>query len=110
VDLGAIFRLAPGLLGRPTATGTAEFVVDEPDRQSAYTFTLAEDGVTVEERSADGADARVAGTVEDWVKAFSPERDRSGLHVTGDQPLAEALLEGLTSAGRRGSARAQQAA
>jgi HxlR-like helix-turn-helix protein len=110
VDLGAIFRLAPGLLGRPPATGTAEFVVDEPDRQSAYTFTLSEDGVTVEERSAEGADVRIAGTIEEWVKAFSPERDRTGLHIAGEQPLAEALLNGLAAAGRRASARAAEAA
>lgn len=110
VDLGAIFRLAPGMLMRPPATGTAEFVVDEPERQSAYTFTLSEDGVTVEERSAEGADVRVAGTVEEWVKAFSPERDRTGLHLAGEQPLAEALLDGLAAAGRRASARAAEAA
>ena len=102
--------LAPGLLGRPAATGTAELVVDEPERQSAYTFRLSEDGVTVEERSADGPDARVTGTVEDWVKAFSPGRDRSGLRLAGEQSLAEALLEGLAAAGRRASARAAEAA
>jgi HxlR-like helix-turn-helix len=110
VDLGAIFRLAPGLLMDPPTTGTAEFVVDEPERQSAYTFTLSEDGATVEERSADGADARVAGTLEDWVKAFSPERDRTGLHLLGDVSLAEVLLDGLAAAGRRASARAREAA
>jgi hypothetical protein len=110
VDLGAIFRLASGLLSRPPATGTAEFVVDAPDRQSAYTFTLAEDGVTVEERSADGADVRVSGTVEEWVKAFAPERDRTGLNLAGDQSLADALLDGLAAVGRRASARAQAAA
>jgi DNA-binding HxlR family transcriptional regulator len=110
IDLGAIFRLAPGLLGRSPATGTVELMVDEPERQSAYTFRLAEDGVTVEERSADGADARVTGTVEAWVKAFSPERDRSGLRLAGEQSLAEALLDGLAAVGRRASAHAQQAA
>jgi hypothetical protein len=109
VDVGAIFRLAPGLLERPPVTGTAEFVVDEPDRQSAYVFTLSEDGVTVEERAAEGADARVAGTVEEWVKAFSPERDRTGLHLLGEVSLAEALLDGLAAAGRRASARAAAA-
>ena len=30
VDLGAIFRLAPGARSRPAATGTVEFDVDEP--------------------------------------------------------------------------------
>jgi DNA-binding HxlR family transcriptional regulator len=104
VDLGAIFRLAPGMLRRPPATGTVEFVVDEPERQAAYTFTLSEDGVTVEERPADGADSRVGGTLEAWIKAFSPERDRTGLQRTGEEPLADALLDGLAAAGRRASA------
>ena len=78
VDLGAIFRLAPGLVTRPAATGTVEFGVDGPDGRAVYTFTLAEDSVAVEERSADGADARVTGPTAAWVKAFSPERDRTG--------------------------------
>ena len=110
VDLGAIFRLAPGLIDRSPATGSVEFVVDEPDRQAAYTFTLAEDGVTVEERSADGADARVAGPAEGWIKAFSPERDRTGLHILGDQALAERMLEGLAATSRRAAGRTQAAA
>jgi hypothetical protein len=75
-----------------------------------YAFALSDDGVTLVERSADRADARVTGTVEDWVKAFSPERDRSAVHVSGDQSLAEALLDGLAAAGGRASTRAVQAA
>ncbi len=110
VDLGAIFRLAPGLLSRASPGGTVEFVVDEPDRQASYAFTLSEEGVSVEERAADAPDARVTGSVEDWVKAFSPERDRAGLQHRGDRSLAEGLLDGLAAAGRRASARAQAAA
>jgi DNA-binding HxlR family transcriptional regulator len=110
VDVGAIFRLAPGLLGRSQGTGTVEFVVDGPEVPSAYTFVLSDDGVTVEERAADGADARVRASVEGWIKAFSPERDRSGLDLSGDQALAETLLNGLAAAGRRASAHAQEAA
>jgi hypothetical protein len=66
--------------------------------------------VTVEERSADGADSRVRGTLEAWIKAFSPERDRTGLQRTGEEPLADALLDGLAAAGRRASGRAREAA
>jgi HxlR-like helix-turn-helix len=110
VDLGAIFRLAPGLLGRPSATGTVEFVVAGPERRDVYAFTLSEDGTTVEEHPADSAAARVTGTPETWVKAFSPERDRSGLELSGDASLAEALLDGLSAVGRRAAARAVEAA
>ncbi len=110
VDLGAIFRLAPGLLARPVATGTVEFVVETPDGPATYAFTLSDDGVTLDERSADRADARVTATAEEWVKAFSPERDRSGLRHAGEQSLAELLLDGLVASGRRASARAAEAA
>ena len=110
VDVGAIFRLAPGLIARPAATGTVEFGVDEPDGQAVYAFTVREDSVSVEERSVDGADARVTGPTAAWVKAFSPERDRSGLELTGDVQLAAAFLDGLVAVGGRASDRARYAA
>jgi DNA-binding HxlR family transcriptional regulator len=110
VDVGAIFRLAPGLISRPSATGTVEFGVDEPEGRAAYAFTVAEDSVSVEERPADAPDARVTGPAAAWVKAFSPERDRSGLELTGDVQLASALLDGLVAVGGRASDRARYAA
>jgi hypothetical protein len=110
VDLGAIFRLAPGLLSRPIATGTVEFVVEGTAGPATYAFTLSADGVTLDEHSADRADARVTATTEDWVKAFSPERDRSGLRLAGELPLIESLLDGLVASGPRASARAAAAA
>ena len=88
IDLGAIFRLAPGLMTRPTATGTVEFSVDGPEGRATFAFTLTDDSVTVDEHPADLPDARVTGSETAWVKAFSPERDRSGLELTGNQELA----------------------
>ena len=110
VDLGAIFRLAPGLITRPPATGTVEVDVDGPDGRASVTFKVAEDSVAVDERPADGADARVTGPASAWVRAFSPERDRTGLQLIGDEQLAAALLDGLLAQGRRGSDRARYAA
>jgi hypothetical protein len=89
---------------------TVEFVVEDPERPGDYTFTMSDEGVNLEEHAAGGADARVAGSTEAWVKAFSPERDRSGLDIAGDQQLAESLLDGLAAVGRRAAARAAQAA
>jgi DNA-binding HxlR family transcriptional regulator len=97
VDIGAIFRLAPGLMTPAGATGTVEFGVDQPEGPAAYTFTISENEVNVEERPADDATTRVTGSSADWVKAFSPERDRSGLEVTGDHQLAGSLLDGLAA-------------
>jgi DNA-binding HxlR family transcriptional regulator len=110
VDVGAIFRLAPGLIMRSSATGTVEFDVDGPDGRAAYTFTVAEDSVALEERSDDGADARVIGATGAWIKAFSPDRDRGGLELTGDQQLAGGLLDGLLGVGGRAPDRARYAA
>ena len=110
VDLGAIFRLAPGLMARPAATGTVEFDVDRPEGRAAFAFTLADDSVTVDEHSADTPDARVSGSETAWVKAFSPERDRAGLETTGNQELAGAVLDGLLAGGGRASDRARYAA
>ncbi|MBV9942494.1 MAG: hypothetical protein JO262_10225, partial [Solirubrobacterales bacterium] len=47
---------------------------------------------------------------DQWVRAFSPGRDRSGLELTGNQQLAEALLDALAGSGRRPAAGAQAAA
>ena len=110
VDLGAIFRLAPGLVTHPAATGTVEFSVDEPDGRAAYAFTVAEESVSVEEHPTDAPDARVTGSAAAWVRAFSPERDRGELELTGDVQLAGALLDGLVAAGGRAAARARYAA
>jgi hypothetical protein len=52
----------------------------------------------------------VIGTAAAWVKAFSPERDRGGLALSGDLQLAGTLLDGLLGAGGRFSDRARAAA
>src|SRR3984885_8221141 len=41
VDLGAIFRLAPGLVDESALPSTVEFLVEEPEGRSAYTLTLS---------------------------------------------------------------------
>jgi HxlR-like helix-turn-helix len=110
VDLGAIFRLAPGLVDPSEATGTIELVVDEPDSRAAYTFSVSDDGVALQESESDRADARVHGTSGAWVRAFCPDRDRSGLEITGDHRLAEKLLDGLLASHARTADRTRKAA
>ena len=98
VDLGAIFRLAPGLV-RPSGTqATVEFTVSDgrQDGEAAsFSFTFAGDRVSLAERSADNPDARASGDVAAWVRTFSPERDRGRLQIVGDEKLVELLLDGL---------------
>jgi DNA-binding HxlR family transcriptional regulator len=111
VDLGAIFRLAPGLVNPSEATGTIEAIVDEPNSRAAYTFSVTDEGVTVRESESERADARVHGTSGAWIRAFCPDRDRSGLEITGDHGLAETLLDGLlASHAPRPADRARRAA
>jgi DNA-binding HxlR family transcriptional regulator len=95
VDVGAIFRLAPGLIPANGSTGTVEFTVREGDRTVTYCCAISAEGVTVQEREARSPDARVVGSPSDWIRALSPEGGREGLQITGNESLAEKLLEGL---------------
>jgi DNA-binding HxlR family transcriptional regulator len=99
VDIGAIFRLAPGLIaGDPAATGTVELSVSDSRQGGAvasYCVTLSERGATIAEQQASAPDARVAGSTAGWVRALSPARDRGGLEVSGNSRLADRVFDGL---------------
>lgn len=98
IDLGAIFRLAPGLIQPNGSAGTVEFTV-HGEAGCSYACTISGTAVTVEEVEARRADARVSGTAADWVRALSPDRDMRGLEITGNQALAEKLLTSLVAPG-----------
>ena len=98
IDLGAIFRLAPGLVANDGNRGTVELAVEGEER-TCYSCTISPGGVVVEECEATGADARVSGDQDAWIRALSPERDRAGLKVSGNRALAESLLDGLGADG-----------
>ncbi len=97
VDVGAIFRLAAGLVSPGTARGTVECIVtDGKDGEpSTYSFALSAGGVSVAERAADHPSARVSGDAAAWVRAFAPGQDRGGLQFSGERSLADAVLDGL---------------
>jgi DNA-binding HxlR family transcriptional regulator len=103
VDLGAIFRLAPGLLEAPAGViGTVEFTVDDSGAAGeacSYRLSTSDGRVKIDERVSDHADARVIGTTAAWVKAFSPDGDRRGLQITGNDKLAAFMLDGLALSG-----------
>jgi hypothetical protein len=107
VDLGAIFRLAPGLVERSESARMVEFVVTDSagGEPECYTFTISEHGVTVAEQPAERADARVTGDRSAWISTFAPDHDRHRLQVAGDANLAIRLLEALGAEGRPVSAR-----
>jgi hypothetical protein len=114
IDLGAIFRLAPGLIRGNHAHGTVELVVSGVDHDGEpvppYALTLADGQVTLEESEAERADARVRGDRTAWIAAFSPDRDLAGLSITGDAELAGFVLDCLTCARDRAKAAARAVA
>ena len=95
IDLGAIFRLAPGLIPANGSTGTVEFAVREGNETLTYCCTVSPGGVDVEEHPARSADARVVGSRTDWIAALCPEGNRDCLEISGNEQLAQKLLMGL---------------
>ena len=108
INVGALFRLAPGLLEPPPGVeGTVELIVqgegETPERR--YRITAGEGRVAISERDgADGASATVSGTTDAWVRALGPDGSFDGLDVKGNRSLADALLTGFATAARRAAA------
>jgi DNA-binding HxlR family transcriptional regulator len=114
IDIGAIFRLAPGLLHPPrNVRGSVQMTVSERKQgggAATYVLTASGDGVTIEEHTAPDADARVSGSEDAWVKAFAPNGDRDELEIAGNRALVDTLLDGLAQTARRASSGAVAAA
>jgi DNA-binding HxlR family transcriptional regulator len=99
VNIGAIFRLAPGMLAPPRElSGSVDLVVrgDEDDR--VFRLSAADGRVSITERPEGEADAVVTGSDEAWISALGPDGAIGALDVDGRQALAETLLAGFTAA------------
>jgi DNA-binding HxlR family transcriptional regulator len=98
VDIGAILRLAPGLVVLPSSTsGTVACTVTDSDRAHDHLLTVDRGRVSIEEREAPDADAQVSGSQERWVEALAPNGSVDALSLSGERRLAEALLTALRS-------------
>ena len=108
INVGAVLRLAPGLLAPSRATGTVDAVVLEDGGERVHRLWLAAAGVEVSAGQPDDppADARIEGTVEAWVDAFGPDGITSGLAIEGSHALAETVLDGFVAAAERTSSAA----
>jgi DNA-binding HxlR family transcriptional regulator len=93
VDIGAIFRLAPGLIAPSGTQRTLEFTVT--DAGLSYTITIGAERVELAERKADAPDARARGSIAGWVGALSPAHNRDGLEMSGDTALLGSVLDTL---------------
>jgi hypothetical protein len=108
VNVGAIFRLAPGLIElSPHVEGTVEcHVSGASDEDRIYAMTASGGHVSVDEHPAGSPDATVSGNVSAWVRAFGPGHDASALRFEGHRELAEGLLDSYFRAAARAVAAA----
>ena len=111
INVGAIFRLAPGMLTPPERLrGTLELVVEArgelPERRFQLTLAGGQVEITEHDQAESEPDARVSGPVSAWVSALGPDGSRGDLQVTGRQPLAEAVLDAFAQSGARRAAAA----
>jgi len=96
VDLGAIFRLVPGLVdGNNLSQGTVALTVaDTPGGAAAvYRVTLSPGQGEIVEGGDGPSDAQLQGTTAAWIAALGPVGDRDGLTSSGNRELAFALLD-----------------
>jgi DNA-binding HxlR family transcriptional regulator len=98
IDLGAIFRLIPGLMHTDGAlTGTVELVVSDGrgGEPMSYVVSLSGGGASLREGESEQADASLRGSTDAWISALSPLGNRDALMRSGDRGLADALLDVL---------------
>jgi hypothetical protein len=104
VNIGAIFRLAPGVLApSPGLDGTVELIVEgdgeTPERQ--YLVSMAGGRAEISEVGGASPAASVRGTVAAWVRALGPEGSTEALKISGREGLAGAVLDGFSRARSR---------
>jgi DNA-binding HxlR family transcriptional regulator len=103
INVGAIFRLAPGLIEPPAGVeGTVELVVEsegESSPERRFRMTIGHGRVEISEAPSESdATATVTGGRQAWVHALGPEGTSDDLEFSGNRTLAEALLSGFAAA------------
>ena len=94
VDIGAIFRCAPGMVHLPPdVKGSIELTVGS----RIYTLVCEHGAVTIAERSAPDARAGVSGSERSWIEALGPSNGRADLDIEGDRGLANLVLDGFSA-------------
>jgi len=111
VDVGAIFRLLPGLVRPGTvASGSISLTAGNGDGGAHALLSISPQSVTLAESAEPfTADASLSGAVDAWVRALSPTADTSGLQGDGRADLRSAVLE-LLSLGHDAEERLAEAA
>jgi DNA-binding HxlR family transcriptional regulator len=109
VNVGAIFRLAPGLIEPPNGLeGTVELIVEsnsdeQPERH--YRLSASRGRLEISEAESDAtATAVVRGSREAWIRALGPDGSSDELSFNGNRRLADEILSGFTAAAARRAA------
>jgi len=109
INVGAIFRLAPGLIEPPPGVeGTVELIVEsngdeQPERH--YRLMAARGRLEISEAESDAsATAVVRGSRDAWIRALGPDGSSDELSFNGNRGLADQILAGFTAAARRAAA------
>jgi DNA-binding HxlR family transcriptional regulator len=99
INIGAIFRLAPGMLApAQDVRGSVDLVLVSEPEDRVFRLTAADGHVEINERPEGPADATVTGDTDAWVSALGPDGSIASLDVRGQRGLAEALVSGFTAA------------
>jgi DNA-binding HxlR family transcriptional regulator len=98
IDIGAVFRCTVGLLeSAPPASGTVEMHVDD----RPYAMKVDGHEISLAESEASDVSATISGSQSAWLAALGPDADRSGLEVSGDARMADAMLDCVGAQARR---------
>jgi DNA-binding HxlR family transcriptional regulator len=109
INVGAVFRLAPGLMEPPAGVeGTVEMIVEADGDENAerrYRLTASRGRVEISEGESEAAAAAVvSGSQAAWVRALGPGGSSDELAFNGNRGLADAILAGFTAAAARRAA------
>jgi DNA-binding HxlR family transcriptional regulator len=104
IDIGAILRIAPGLLDVPSSlSGTAELAVSRPDGSTRhYAISVTRGETTIGEHEDPDAAAHISGSEAAWIDALGPDSDHGALSINGDERLAKVVLDGVCAQAARG--------
>ncbi len=98
VDIGAIFRLAGGLIAPRETPATVQFTVTDADAEdgpAVFSITVGPDRTALIEAPADAPAATASASTAAWVRAFAPAQDMSGLTIDGDSELIHGVIAEL---------------
>jgi hypothetical protein len=96
LDVHATLRALPTLLdGSGLPSGVVELLIEDFEAPTRQLFDIHDGRVTLVEPGKCVPWACIAGPPSAWARALGPERDTTGLQLTGDEQLARRVLAAL---------------